>query len=357
MSSLAERALSPLDAARGTILRRLAAGPTRSIVLARNLRVPIGLSVHALAAFAIAVAIPSLSLVVAPILLGVPHVASDVRYLVLRRQLPSAWPLATALFAAILFGLRLLPALDPLAPDRVFLEHAVASAWVLFGAILGIAKGGLRKGAALALTGVGMIAALALAEPYSFRLILGHAHNLAAIAIWLLVFRPRLRTAWLPVLLIFLGGACLASGALYGFTIRHGILSAFGLHLFVAADWLAPGVPDPQAVGLASSFAFLQSVHYGIWLWAIPQDEAKTDRMPTFRMTWRALRRDFHPVGLALVSLIVVLVIAAGASNPIRTQMLILSLGGFHAWLELATLALLIACGGLPKRSNAGAGA
>jgi hypothetical protein len=73
-------------------------------------------------------------------------------------------------------------------------------------------------------------------------------------------------------------------------------------------------------------------------------------------MTWRALLRDFRPAGFAIVSMVVVLVIAAGTLNPVRTQMLILSLGGFHAWLELAALALLIARGDLPG-SNAGGGA
>jgi hypothetical protein len=66
--------------------------PLRPVIADRNIRVPIGLTVHALAAFAIALLVPSLSLVVPPIVLGVPHVASDIRYLVLRRNLPASWP-------------------------------------------------------------------------------------------------------------------------------------------------------------------------------------------------------------------------------------------------------------------------
>jgi hypothetical protein len=346
MISLTERALLPLDAARGSLLRLVASVPAlRRLAVSRNVRVPIGLTVHVLVAFTIALLVPSLSLVVAPIVLGVPHIASDVRYLVLRRALPSFWLWAIAFFIGALFLLRLMPVLYPTSPDRIFIEHLVASSWVLLGALLGTVVGGFRKVAGIALAMAAGIAVLSLVEPHPFRLILGHAHNLIAVVIWLLLFRRSLRVAWLPVALVLILGGWLASGDLLGFTMRHGVLSVFGLHLFFAADWLAPGIRDPLAIGLTSAFAFLQSVHYGIWLWAIPQDEAKAERTATFRMTWRALLRDFHPIGIRIVVATVLLVLALGSIAPVRTQTLILSLGGFHAWLELALFAFLLARG------------
>jgi hypothetical protein len=353
--SLAERALSPLDAARGAVLRFLAGiAPLRHVLVRRTIRVPIGLTLHTMVAFAIALLMPSLSLVLAPIMLGVPHVASDFRYLVLRRTLPSFWLGAIGIFAGALFLLRLVPVLEPTSPDRILIEHLLASSWVLLGALLGTASGGFRRVSALAIAMALLIAGLSLAEPHPFRLILAHAHNLMALFIWLVLFRRSLRVAWLPVVLVLIGGGWLASGALLEFTIRDGILSVFGLHLFFAADWLAPGVRDPQAVGLASSFAFLQSVHYGIWLWAIPQDEAKAERTATFRMGWRALVRDFRPIGLCAVVAIVLVAMISGAMAPIRTQTLILSLGGFHAWLELAVFTFLLARGDVTAPSRGG---
>jgi hypothetical protein len=295
--------------------------------------------------------------VLAPIVLGVPHIASDIRYLVLRRRLPSFWLCTIAIFAGALFLLRLVPALRPTVADPIFTEHVVASSWVLLGALFGTAGGGLRAASALAVGMAAIIAGVALVEPYAFRLILAHAHNVVAIVIWLLLFRRSLRIAWLPALLVLTGGALLASGVLLKFTVRHGILSVFGLHLFAAADWLAPGVPDLQAVGLTSAFAFLQSVHYGIWLWAIPQDEGKGERTATFRMAWRALGRDFRLAGLRVVVATVLFVLVAGAVAPLRTQMMILSLGGFHAWLELALFAFLLARGDFTPPSRPGAGA
>ncbi len=146
------------------------------------------------------------------------------------------------------------------------------------------------------------------------------------------------------------GAALLASGALLDLTLRHGFLSVAGLHLFAAADWLAPGLSDTRAVALATSFAFLQSVHYAIWLVAIPAGDCPGDGSRTWRAGFRDLARDLTPAGLGAAAGLTLLVAGMGLLFAAGTRRLFLSLGTFHGWLELAVLAFVLARGRVAGR-------
>lgn len=171
-----------------------------------------------------------------------------------------------------------------------------------------------------------------------------HGHNLIAVAIWALLFRRAGRLGWLPVAMVLVGAGLLASGALLGVTLQQGALSVAGLHLFAAADWLGPGLSDSAAIAVATSFAFLQSVHYAIWLVGVPSGIAPA-RGRSWRATGRELIRDFTAPGVAIVVALALLVAAAGMANTGPTRRLFLSLATFHGWLELAALAYLFARG------------
>ena len=123
------------------------------------------------------------------------------------------------------------------------------------------------------------------------------------------------------------------------------MLQVFGLHLFAAADWLAPGLPDKPALAITTSFAFLQSIHYAIWLIAIPAADRPGDGGRAWRTAWRDLGRDLRPAGAWLVVALALLVAVAGAVALEPTRRLFLSLATFHAWLELAVLAYALARG------------
>jgi hypothetical protein len=125
--------------------------------------------------------------------------------------------------------------------------------------------------------------------------------------------------------------------AWWGFV--HGLPSAFGLHAFVAADTLAPGVEDVTlALGVVASFAFLQSVHYAVWIHAIPQEATRGEGTLTFRMSFRALVSELGWPILALSALLILAVPVAGLVAPLRAQTTYLSLSAFHAYLELWAL-------------------
>lgn len=349
MTPLVERVLQPLDVVRGGVLRTVVGiSPLRRLMVTRATRVPLLLSVHAAAAFAVAVLAPSLSLALVPIFLGVPHLVADVRHLVARRGLPGWWLRAIGGFAAALIVLRLLGETRVVPALPMVIEHAVGSAWILLAACAGAMLGRKFWAAVGALALAASATVLALAAPRAFRLAFLHGHNLLALVIWLWLFRRRLSLAWPVVGVILLGGGLLASGAMLATTIDAGVLSLFGLHLFAAADWLAPGVPDRWALGLTTAFAFLQSVHYAIWLMAIPQEDARGDGTPTFRMAWRGLRRELGTGGLSIAAGLTLVVLLGGVLALARTRVLVLSLGTFHAWGELALLAFFIARDGWP---------
>jgi hypothetical protein len=354
MMTAAPLPIAALERVRRAGLRTLApvlrVPVVRRSLVERASRVPALLTAHAAAAFVVALLAPSLSLVLAPLVLGVPHVAADVRHLVIRRRLPRAVVIALGGSAAALLFLRVL-AETHAAPDAQLIraEHALASAFLLAGALVGARAGGWRW------TGWGMVAAalvvavLALGAPREVRIALLQGHNLVAVGIWLLLFRRGARRGWIPVAVILLGASLLGSGALLGVTLRHGALSVFGLHLGAAADLIAPGAGDARGLALTTMFAFLQAVHYAVWLIAIPQDDGRPRGRPSLPMTCRALVRDLSPVGLAVTVALMVTVAATGIVAPLRARAIFLSLVTFHAWLELALLLFFLARDGLGR--------
>src|SRR5262249_3123146 len=82
-----------------------------------------------------------------------------------------------------------------------------------------------------------------------------HAHNFVALAVW---WQWRPRPLWVLAVPLAAGGGWLALGP---FT------------------W--------------PSFAFLQAVHYAVWLRLIPEDDRARPAPRSFRASWQALRADF----------------------------------------------------------------
>lgn len=350
--TLAERALRPLDQLRGAGLRALAAGGpfarapvVRAIFYRRSTRVPVLLAVHALAALALAVLAPSVLLVVGPLVLAVPHVAADVRHLVLRRDWPRRWLAGSALLAAGLLASRVLVAVGSRHAPPLVVEQGLGAAWVVFAATVGARSGASRRRGWLVLAGTVAFAALTLAWPRASGLWLLHGHNLVAVVLWVWLFRRGNRLAWLPVAVVLAGAVVLTTGVLIPFTVRHGALSFAGLHLFAAADWLAPGLSDGAAIALTTSFAFLQSAHYAIWLMGVPSGDRPGEGARSLRAAARDFARDFRPAGTLAVVALAAGVAGAGLLHPGRVQHLVLSLGTFHAWLELAVVGYVLAAG------------
>lgn len=350
-TAFSDRVLFPLDRARTALfVRATRVTLLRSVLLHKRRRVPALLLAHAAVALVIAVLAPTFLLVVGPLLLGVPHLLADLRYLVLRPTLTRPLRGLLLLGCSSLFSLRLLELLG--VPGLLRWELLVASLLTL--GVVGLGAPQLRSLKVLgALLGTLALASAALLWPKSARLVLGHGHNVVALAMWAFMFcRSRRRALGVVALLLAIAAGLLATPlAWWGF--RHGMQATLGLHAFAAADSLAPGVQNVTlALGLVASFAFLQSIHYAVWLHAIPQETTRGDATLTFRMSFNTLVSELGRPVLALAALLVIALPLAGCFAPLRTQATYLSLSAFHAYLELAACALFWVRGESAGRSQ-----
>jgi hypothetical protein len=344
-AGIAHSLLLPFDRARTALfVRATRVELLRAVLLDKRRRVPALLLAHAGAALVLSVMSPTLLLLLGPLLLGVPHVIADLRYLVLRPALPRATRTVLLGGCATLLATRVLELLGVFHQPR--LELALASLWVASVIALG-AREGRRTRAAVASALAVALALAAWVWPRAALLALGHGHNVVALVLWVLVFCGSRRRALGVVALLLALCAVLLTTPLAWWGFSHGVVAVGGLHSFAAADSLAPGIADARlALGVVASFAFLQSVHYAAWLHAIPQEATRGDATLSFRMSFRALAKDLSRPGLSIAVVVAIAVPVAACFGPLRVQVSYLSLAAFHAYLELAALALFWVQGG-----------
>lgn len=326
----------PLDRARTLLFTSaLKVGVLRGVLLDKPRRISTLLTVHAAAALLLSVFAPTLLLLVGPLLLGVPHLVADVRYLVLRPQIHARGRAVLLGGSGLILVWRLSQAFG--FGHAEWPEIALA-AGMLLAATWSVAGRDPGVRVALASCAALLLLALGLIWPRAFQLGFGHGHNLVALGLWVCAFAKQRRSAARLALLVVGAAALLLCSPLAWFGFRVGLRQCFGLHALAAADTLAPGVQSTTlALGVVASFAFLQSMHYAVWLHAVPQEETRGNATLTFRMSARKLQAELGAWGLAGAALLCVAVPAAAAlGSPLAVKDLYLSLSSFHGYLELA---------------------
>jgi hypothetical protein len=330
-SSLPERLLAPLDQLRLRVLRGFGPGAI-PFVRRRDLRVTLAGIVTVALSAGLTLSLPWWLLALGPVVWGVPHLVADLRYLLVRPGLHRRPLLCLA--------------------GGIPLALAGTGFWSvpmgLSGALLvGLVSGGpwLRKLLAILILSP-MIAASAQA-PDAAQLIFAHLHNVVAVLLWWF-WRPRSPlNAVVPLLFVSFS---LAIGLGWFSAGGPGSLSAPArLEPEQHFRWLAPGLPSVWAERLVLLFAFAQTVHYGVWLRLIPEDDRRQATPRPFAASYRALRSDLGaPLLFAAATLALGLAIWAifdlvGA----RTSYLRMAL--FHGFLE-AMAAVLLIVEGRPER-------
>jgi hypothetical protein len=337
---------APLDGARRGVLQLLTRHrPLARIVGNRDLRIPLFATAQVAVLLALAVACPVWLFVAGPLLLGVPHLVSDVRYLGARRRVAREVVVVGLVAAAGVLALRGLELAHVRLPVAR-LEVVAGATWVLVAVAVGARE---RRNAwpLLALPGIAAVGIVAEGHASVARLVLAQGHNVVAIVVWLLLFRRNRRAAALPIVAVAVGSVAILSGATLPWTLRAGGLEGLGVDLQRVGAFLTPGAPARLAAAAAILFVFLQAVHYAAWLTWIPQDELPGQGTFTFRMTARALVKDLGLPLLLTAAVVSLALIAAAAVSLAAAVRAYMSLAAFHGYFELAMLGYFAARGRL----------
>ena len=339
--STLERAVLPLDAARSRVMR-VAVGTRLGVFLVgrRDRRVAAQAACGVLFTFLLVMFAPAVMLAVGPVVFGVPHVASDVRYLVLRRGVSRPAITLTLVFAGLVTAVRGLGLVVPHGLPWAAIEMGLLCAWVAAAALAGASASGRRElRVPVVLLALGA-AFLVVPRALGTGVVLAHAHNVVAIAVWLFVFRRNVRAATVPLLFAAVAVLVLLSGATLPVSMPHG--TALGVSLAESASWMAPGFSVRAGAAIVLSFAFLQSMHYAVWLGWIPQEDVRAEGTLSFKMSLRSMMRDFGSRGLGVCAALTLIVVAGACFALTRTRELYLSFAVFHGYLEIAMLAYFL---------------
>ncbi len=330
--------VATLDRVRGRTYGALLRVPgSRSIVAHKERRLSLLLALGAVPAFLFALLLPSFSLVVAPLVLGVPHLAADLRYLVLKPR----WP--RALLGLLLTGSVAVIALRAaeLTTGDSFARAEVSAAWLWCAGAAALARRARAWKLAVAAGLLLAFGAFAWLLPEVARLVFGYAHNLIAIALWLTFFGGASRSALLALALVGAGSVALLFGGSTYLPFTHELLgnrlAPFGDAFAPASDWFAlPSVGPGIGLGILTSFAFLQSVHYLLWLHVIPGQEVPGNRTRSFAQSLRSLVSDFGLPGLVVIAGLTALTVSGIFVAPESARTAYTSLSTFHGYVELA---------------------
>jgi hypothetical protein len=321
-----------LDRARGRLLGVVGRWPAaQALARGRGLRLCVvavfGVSLSWLGV----VLAPVLMLALSPIAFGVPHVAADVRYLMLRRATIAPRARLPLLAAAI-------ACTGAAASGNLALMGA--SGWLGVAAAAALADGPPARRLVVAAVAAAL-GAVSLALPYAAALLMAQGHNFIAVALALWLVRDKMRAPWLPALAFAAGCAAIASGLLDG-----ALAAAFARAPSRLAAATPLGVVPADASSTASLrwlglFAFAQAIHYAVWLRLVPDGERAGEKPIGYRRSLALYRHDFGRAALPVVALALAVPLFA-AISLVRTRSAYFSLAAFHGYLELAFVASLL---------------
>lgn len=326
-----DRALGPavgaLDWLRTRWLKLL--GPLgRILVRDREVRVGVGGAISITVALALVLTYPLVVLAVSPLVLGFPHVGSDLRYLLFRpglhRRLLFVIPSAICLVLLAFF-------VDP----RFGFGPLIVAGLTARNASIPRRLVPITIGAGL--IGLGFFHADQLALGFA------HLHNFVAIALFVWWRRRERRWHWLPIGVFLAGCVAILMGAgehTLAATDGWGV-SADGTDLYWQLAVYAPGAGLVWGARLVLLFAFAQAMHYGVWLRLVPEEDRARATPRTFSASFAALRQDWSRLGTWVVGLVTLGLAIWAIVDLYAARMGYLRLVLFHGYFELAAVTFL----------------
>jgi hypothetical protein len=320
------------DAARLRFVRLL--GPlARPLLVSRDVRIGWTGALLVASAFVATGLLPLWVLALGPIVWGVPHVLSDVRYLVVRRGYHRRASIAVPAMLGVACGWAGLGVRGALA----------------FGGIAALFAAGTKARRVVVCAAMLALAAAAQASPVVATIVFAHVHNLVALGFFVLwpslaKARPGAAPRLAPAAIAAIGSIAIMGGALDGAVARATPLGSATFDAIV--EQLAPAwlVEDPRlAARLTLLYAFGQGVHYVVWLRLVPEADRPSPRPRSFRQSLRALRADLG-APLLVAGALAALVFAAWAMHDLATaRVRYLQVAFFHGWIEIVAAAVMIA--------------
>jgi hypothetical protein len=298
--------------------------------VAREARVALVGAGLVLAALAAAVIAPLWLLAIGPIVLGVPHVVSDVRYLCARPGFHRRKLLWLAAGVPIVWGIA---------------NASVLGGLVAAAGAAAVARGDRARRAAAFTIALGL-AAVAWSVGSKADVAFAHLHNFLAVALWW-AWRPRIqRWHWIPLGLFAGGTVALLAGlaepvmrATAGLT-TPAAWPSFARH--VAS--LAPVSSPTLGVRIVLLYAFAQAVHYAVWLRLVPTEERGERAASTWSQSMtgavRSLRADVGVPVLILAALSALAIALWAVVDLSRARTEYLRFAIFHGHLELVAVAI-----------------
>lgn len=321
------------DWIRNTVIR-VFARLSKRLLVERERRVALYGTVLITLAFAATCAVPLWMIALGPLVWGVPHILSDIRYLIARHGLhrrPVMWLaiVGGALGAALGYGIR---------------AGLLGAALALF-----CSKSPIKKRLLGGLLLAGLFSLSQWAGPVS-DVWFAHLHNGVAVALWW-AWRPRnAQYHWMVLsvfvlysIVLFLGGCEPILASMDGFRADW-----TGLTIGYLANILSPFSQVKLAARMVLFYAFAQSVHYIVWVRLIPEDDRKSHTPRSYHQSLRVLKKDVGPLMIwAAVLGILVFAVWAVVKNAAVARNEYLNVAFFHGYLELAAAAVLWAEGRL----------
>jgi hypothetical protein len=273
---------------------------------------------------AAAVLAPVWVLLISPLAFGLPHIASDVRWMIGRTPL-GRYPIRLVAVAACLIA--------HLATGHLAL--GLASVPVAALATSAATPTASRRRTGTIVVGVALVV-IVLASPALAARIFAQAHNAIALVV-LAVFVGAVRPLLAGLALVAAGALALAVGALDG--LLQATTLALPGPLGIDLPQLARSLGGTGVTGqrYALLFAFGQLVHYGVWLWllgALDVERGSTST-PRDELGW------VWWIVLALAGAGTLTLVVWAWSDLLAARQGYFRFALFHGALELAALAVL----------------
>lgn len=300
----------------------------RPLVARREPRVALFGTLLIAVGFLLTVLAPRTLLLVSPIVLGVPHVVSDLRYLVARPELHKRWPLW------IVIGL-------PLAWCMV--GGGMRAGILATAGALAFARGN-RLVRALGIAACGALFAVASWAGWTADLVFAHAHNFVGVALWWVWRKRSGKLHWLPLAAFALGTTLLLLGVAEPDTSDYP---------WSIGDGLVPDALYEYGGRLVGLYAFAQAVHYTVWVRLIPEEDRERPTPRTFASSFRALVGDLGPWVVLAAALTFAGFAVYAFVDLVVARDTYLRFAIFHGHLELAAGALLLVERKLPLGATA----